>query len=70
VSTTLDLSLVLQKRARRLLKEGLIKPSEELRVQVIADASGNFNSTRTNGIVVMLHVISLRISDAICIVRL
>jgi hypothetical protein len=70
VSTTLDLSLVLQQRARRLLKEGLIKLGEELRVQVIADASGIFNSTRTNGTVVVLKVISLRIIDAISIVRL
>jgi hypothetical protein len=70
VSTTLDLSLVSQQRARRLLREGLIKPGEELRVQVIADAFGIFNCTRTNGTAVVLKVISLRISDAICIVRL
>jgi hypothetical protein len=61
---------VLHQRARGLLKEGLIKPSEELRVQVIADASGMFNSTRTNGTVVVLKVIALRIIDAISIVRL
>jgi hypothetical protein len=70
VSTTLDLSLVLQQHARRLLKERLIKPGEEFRVQVIADASGAFNSTRTNGTVVVLKVISSRICNAISIVRL
>jgi hypothetical protein len=70
LSTTLDLSLVLQQRARRLLKEGLIKHGEELRVQMIADASGIFNSTKTNGTVVVRKVIYLRISDGICIVRL
>jgi hypothetical protein len=70
VSTTLDISLVIQQRARRLLKEGLIELGEDLRVQVIADASGISNSTRTNGMMVVLKVISLRISDSICIVRL
>jgi hypothetical protein len=53
-----------------MLNEGLIKPGEELRVQVIADASGIFNTTRTNGTMVALwKVISLRIFDAISIVR-
>jgi hypothetical protein len=46
VSTTLDLSRVLQQRARRLLKEGRIQYGEALRVLVIADASGIFNATR------------------------
>ena len=68
--TTLDISLVLHHRARGLLKEGLIKHGEELQVQVIAYASGIFNSYRTNGTVVVLKVISLRISDARCIVKL
>jgi hypothetical protein len=70
VSTTLDVSVVLQQRARRLLQEGMIKLGEELPVQLIADASGIFNSTRTNRTVVVLKVIYLRIRDAICIVRL
>jgi hypothetical protein len=56
VLTTLDLSLVLQQRARRLLKEGVIQHGEALRVQVIADASGIFNATGTNGTVVVLKV--------------
>jgi hypothetical protein len=56
VSTTLDLSLVLQQRARRLLKEGLIQHGEALRGQVIAYAFGVFNATRTNGTVVVLKV--------------
>jgi hypothetical protein len=56
VSSTLDLSLVWQQRARRLLKEGQIQHGEALRVQVIADASGIFNATRTNGTVVVLKV--------------
>jgi hypothetical protein len=50
VLTTLNLSLVLQQRARRLLKEGLIKSCEELRVQVVADTSGNFNSIEQMGL--------------------
>jgi hypothetical protein len=70
VSTTLDLSLVLEQRTLRLLKEGLIKYGEEFWVQVIADASGIFTSTRTNETVVVLEVKFLRISDAICIARL
>jgi hypothetical protein len=53
VSTTLDISLVLHQRARRLRKEGLI---HALRVQVIADASGIFNATITSGIAVVLKV--------------
>jgi hypothetical protein len=56
VSTTLDQSLGLQQRTRRLLKEGLIQHGEALRVQVIADASGIFNTTKTNGTVVVLKV--------------
>jgi hypothetical protein len=40
VSTTLDSPLVLQQRAWRLLKEGLIQHGEAFWVQVIADASG------------------------------
>jgi hypothetical protein len=64
VSTTLDLSLVLQQRAWRLLKEGLIKHGEELRVHVTADAAEIFNSTAIKGTVVVLKVISLRITDA------
>jgi hypothetical protein len=39
-----------------LLKEGLIQHGEALRVQEIADASGIFNATRTNGTVVVLKV--------------
>jgi hypothetical protein len=57
VSTTLHISLVLLQRARRLLKEGLIQHGEALRVQVIADASGIVNATRTNGTVVVLKVL-------------
>jgi hypothetical protein len=56
VSTTLNVSLVLQQRARRLLKEGLIQHGEVLWVQVIADASGVFSATKTNGTVVVLKV--------------
>jgi hypothetical protein len=64
VSTTLDLlSLVSQELAWRLMKEGLIKHGETLPVQVIADASEIFNSTRTNGTMVVLKVIAFR-SDA------
>jgi hypothetical protein len=54
VSTTLDISLVLQQCAQILLKEGLIQHGEALRVQVIADASGIFNATGTNGTWVVL----------------
>jgi hypothetical protein len=64
-----------------VLKEGLIKHGEELRVQVIADASGTLHSTRKMGtwglllrkngtIVIVLKVISLRVSGAICRVKI
>eukprot|EP00873_Tetraselmis_striata_P015898 jgi/Tetstr1/436162/TSEL_025008.t1 len=39
ISSTLDLKLVLQHRARLLLKEGLIKPGESLSIQLVADAT-------------------------------
>eukprot|EP00873_Tetraselmis_striata_P041246 jgi/Tetstr1/461510/TSEL_006616.t1 len=39
ISRTLDLKLVLQHRAKLLLKEGLIKPGESLSIQVVADAT-------------------------------
>jgi hypothetical protein len=56
VSTTIDLSIVLQQRARILLKEELAQHGKALRVQFIADASGIFNSAGTNGILVVLKV--------------
>jgi hypothetical protein len=58
LSTPLDLPLVFQQRARRLLKERVVHHAEELCVHVIADASGIFNSTRTNGTMVVLKVMS------------
>jgi hypothetical protein len=39
------LSLVLQQKARILLKEGMVQHCKVLRVQVITDASGSFNAT-------------------------
>jgi hypothetical protein len=51
----------------------LIKAGEGLQVQVIANASGIFDSARINRnvvIVVVLAAISLGTSDAICIVKL
>eukprot|EP00873_Tetraselmis_striata_P012260 jgi/Tetstr1/432524/TSEL_021897.t1 len=39
ISSTLDLKLVLQHRARLLLKEGLIKPGESLSIQLVVDAT-------------------------------
>eukprot|EP00873_Tetraselmis_striata_P013774 jgi/Tetstr1/434038/TSEL_023182.t1 len=39
ISSTLDLKLVLQHRARLLLKEGLIKPGESLSIHLVADAT-------------------------------
>eukprot|EP00873_Tetraselmis_striata_P029503 jgi/Tetstr1/449767/TSEL_036832.t1 len=57
ISSILDLKLVLQHRARLLLKEGLIKPGESLRIQIVADATGIFNATRTNGTIVVLKIV-------------
>eukprot|EP00873_Tetraselmis_striata_P024501 jgi/Tetstr1/444765/TSEL_032613.t1 len=57
ISSTLDLKLVLQHRARLLLKEGLIKPGESLSIQLVADAKGIFNATRTNGTIVVLKIV-------------
>eukprot|EP00873_Tetraselmis_striata_P007560 jgi/Tetstr1/427824/TSEL_001796.t1 len=54
ISSTLDLKLVLQHRAGPLLKEGLIKPGESLNIQLVPDATGIFNATRTNGTIVVL----------------
>jgi hypothetical protein len=61
-SATLDLSIVLQQGAPRLLKEGLthngfmIHHGEGLRVQVIADASNILNATKKNRTVVILKM--------------
>eukprot|EP00873_Tetraselmis_striata_P034189 jgi/Tetstr1/454453/TSEL_041353.t1 len=56
ISSTLDLKLVLQHRAMLLLKEGL-KPGESLSIQLVADATGIFNATRTNGTIVVLKIV-------------
>eukprot|EP00873_Tetraselmis_striata_P038404 jgi/Tetstr1/458668/TSEL_045058.t1 len=57
ISSTLDLKLELQHRARLLLKEGLIKPEESLSNQLVVDATGIFNATRTNGTIVVLKIV-------------
>lgn len=56
ITSTLQLRLVLQQRVRTLLKAKVIKPGDILRIQVIADASGIFTSTRANGTVVVVKV--------------
>eukprot|EP00873_Tetraselmis_striata_P021217 jgi/Tetstr1/441481/TSEL_003124.t1 len=58
ISSTLDLKLVLQHRARLLLKkEGLIKFGESLSIQLVADATGIFNATRTSATIVVLKIV-------------